>query len=679
MSAPSQPPASHPEDGGSHDDAGLEPRADPPLDPPPEATGWGGWLLAAMAAVGPGLALWAFTRPDPGPWLMGNELPAADGARTTALAWALGSAVVVAAIALGLRRRGWDGPRLRRLGALPAAAPLWALVRGPQLEVAAPRLSLVLIVGVAIASGLSGSAVLGPWLDRAAARRWPAWRRLVPVALVGVATVGMAAMLRSLGLVRHHDLGSRNFDLGIFDNLVYHASLGHWQVTTFLRGDTFTSAHVAPFMQLLAPLYWLAPGPETLIAAQAVWLASGAVPAYRLATHTLGGDGWARWVAVSLSLAYLMHPSLHGVALFDVHELVFAAPLVLWSLDSLHRRQWRRYAIFVVLLIFVREDVPFVVMGLGLHAALTLREWKVGALTFGGAVVGLLVMKLGLMAHPDLFMPNTDETYRYANRFKHVIPNPETGGAADILLTVLGNPGFVVQHALTRAKLTHLAILAVPCLGLCFAQRRVWLPMAFGLAFTLLGSGGNLHNPYLHYTVFLFPVMIAAAAEGARVALRRWEGRARGEPARAAVRRRGAVGLAIAIAVAAVLSGDMFGALTDSKCFKAGYVGLVREQSAASRERLVWVRAQVERIGPTASVAASDSMGPHVSTRERAYHFPHRTEADWLLLRTDDLSKQDRAVLHELLDRGDYVKVDAWKREIVLWQRRTDGPPAGER
>jgi uncharacterized membrane protein len=267
-------------------------------------------------------------------------------------------------------------------------------------------------------------------------------------------------------------------------------------------------------------------------------------------------------------------------------------------------------------------------------------------------------------------MPETHDSYLYANRFKHVIPDPETGGATDILLTVLGNPGFVVQHALTRAKLTHLAILAVPCLGLCFAQRRAWLPMAFGLAFTLLGSGSSLHNPYRHYTVFLFPMMIVAAAEGARVALRRWEERAPDPSARAAVRRRGAVGLALAISVAAVLSGAMFGALTDSKCFKAGDVGLVREQSARSRERLSWVRAQVERIGPDASVAASDSMGPHVSTRARAYHFPRHTDADWLLLRIEDLSKEDLEVLRERVGSGEYVEVDDWEGKIALWQRR---------
>lgn len=664
MSAPSQPPASGPEDGGTLDRAGGGAGF--------EATGWVGWLLAVMAAVGPGLASWAVTRPDPEAWLLRNEL-LSDGAHTTALWWALASAAMVGAIAHALRRRGWDGPRLRRLGALLAAAPLLALLRVPGLETAAPRLSLLLIVVVAIASGLSAGAVLGPLLDRAAARRWPAWSRLVPAALVGVVMVGVAVMLCSLGVVRHHDLGSRNFDLGIFDNLLYHASLGHWQVTTFLRGDTFTSAHVSPIMQLLAPLYWVAPGPETLIVAQCVWLVSGAIPAYRLATHVLGGDGWARWVAMSLALAYLMHPSLHGAALFDVHALVFSAPLVLWVLDSLHRRQWRRYAIFVVLLVFVREDVPFVVMGLGLHAALTLRERKVGALTFGGAVLGLLVMKLGLMTHPDLFMPNSDQSYLYANRFKQVIPDPETGGARDILITVLGNPGFVVSHALTNTKLAYLAALAVPCLGLCFVQRRAWLPMAFGLVFSLLGSGANLHNPYVHYAVFLFPVMIAAAAEGARVALRRWQEQARDEPARVAIRRRGAVGLAIAISAAALLSGDMFGALTDSKGFRAGYVGLVRKQSTASHERLAWVRTQVERIGPNASVAASDSMGPHVSTRERAYHFPHRTEADWLLLRMVDLSEKNRAVLSTLIESGEYVQVDDWQREIVLWQRQGEG------
>lgn len=665
MSAPPQPLAPDPSWQGD---------APPPTgEPPSEASGFAGWLLAALAGVGPGLAIWALSRPDAKAWLLGNALPPSDGARLTAVAWGLGSAVLVGALALALRRRGLDGPRLLRLAALPATAPLWALALVPGIERQSPRLCLLLVVVLAIASGISGSAALGPWIDRAAARRWPAWSRRVPGALVVALAVGTGVMLCSLAIVRHHDLGSRNFDLAIFDNLLYQASLGRWQVTTFLRGDTFTSAHVSPVMQLWAPLYWIAPGPETLITAQGVWLVSGAIPAYRLATHGLGGDGWARWVAASLALAYLMHPSLHGVSMFDAHALVLSAPLVLWSLDALHRRQWRRYAVFVTLLVFVREDVPFVAMGIGLHAALTLRERTVGALTFGGALVGLLIMKLGLMTHPDLFMPNTEESYRYANRFNHVIPDPETGGATDIAITVLGNPGFVVQHALSRAKLTHLAILAVPCLGLCFVQRRAWLPMAFGLSFALLGSGAALHDPYLHYTVFLFPAMIAAAAEGARVLLRRWQARATDEPGRAAVRRRGAVGLALAIAVAAVLSADLFGALTDSQRFTAGYVGIVREQSEPSRERLAWVRAQVERIGPHASVAASDSLGPHVSTRERAYHFPHRTEADWLLLRESDLSKKDRAVLRTVVQGGRYVRVDTWDDDpIALWQRRTE-------
>ncbi|MCX4240721.1 DUF2079 domain-containing protein [Paraliomyxa miuraensis] len=658
--------------GTPPDSAAME--ADAPAARMDETSGWAGGLLAVLAAVGPGLAWWAASRSDPKGWLTSNALLASDGSRIAPLGWALGSAVVVFAVALVLRRRGFSTPQLLRIAVLPATAPLWALLTVPGLERDATRLSLALIAMVAIASGVSASAALGPGLDRLAARGWPPWwSRRVPTALVVLATVAMATMLCSLGLLRHHDLGSRNFDLGIFDNLLHHASLGRWQVTTFLRGDTFTSAHVSPVMQLLGPLYWVAPGPGTLITVQCVWLASGAIPAHRLATHVIGSDGWGRLVATSLALAYLMHPSLHGTALFDAHALVLSAPLVLWSLDALHRGQWRRYAVFVTLLVFVREDVPFLVMGLGLHAALTLRERRVGALTFAGAVAGLLVMKLGLMTHPDLFMPNADDSYRYANRFAEVIPDPETGGATDVLVTLLGNPGFVVEHALTNSKLKFLSVMAVPCVGLCFVQRRAWLPMAFGLLFALLSTGGNLHDPYLHYTVFLYPAMIAAAAEGARVLMRRWSGRAADPGTAAAIRRRSAVGLSVAIVVAAVLTGDLFGALGDSTRFKAGYVGLVREQSEESKQRLAWVRAQVERIGPHASVAASDSMGPHVSTRDRAYHFPHRTEADWLLLRMSDLSKKDEATLRKVLRSGRYERVDDWQDAIVLWRRKPEG------
>ncbi|MCA9687418.1 MAG: ABC transporter permease subunit, partial [Myxococcales bacterium] len=73
-----------------------------------------------------------------------------------------------------------------------------------------------------------------------------------PPLLLAALTVGQCAMMIHLGLVRHRGLGSRIFDLGIFDNLLFHAMQGHWQSTSVLKGGTFTSAHCAPILQLLA-------------------------------------------------------------------------------------------------------------------------------------------------------------------------------------------------------------------------------------------------------------------------------------------------------------------------------------------------------------------------------------------------------------------------------------------
>lgn len=643
-----------------------------------EGTRWWRWGLAGLAGLGPGLGAWALTRADRSAWLLSNQLPPTEGPRFAALGWALVSLVVVGALASLARRRGWTSARRWRAAALPAAAPLLALVMVPGLETSAPRLTMTLVMALAVLAGVGSAAIAAPWVEWIIARPRAARLRWLPAALVGVGTVGMAVMLRHLALVRHHALGSRSFDLGIFDNLLYQASLGRWQVTTFMRGESFTSAHASPVWQLLAPLYWVSPGPSTLLGFQTLWVASGAIPLYRLAVHRLGRDGVARWVGAGLAMAYLMHPSMHGAALFDAHALVLAAPLVLWALDALHREQWRRYAVFVGLLVFVREDVPFVVMGVGLHAALTLGHRRAGALTLAAAAGGLAIMKLGLMAHPDLFMPDTASTYRYTNRFRGVIPDLESGGAGDIVMTVLANPGFVIQHALTGSKLTCLAVMAVPCAGLCVVQARAWLPMAFGLVFVLLGTGASLHNPYIHYAVFLFPVMLAAAVEGARVLLRRG---AAGAPAgqRAAARRRRAVGLVVALAVAAGLMGDTFGALTDSTAFRAGPAKLKRQLAPEERERYAWLREQVDAIGPDASVSASNTMGPHVSTRSRAYHFADHPEADWIVLRLPDLTKPEVTTMRRLAKSGRYTEVAAWGSTLVVWRRRsTTSPPGSE-
>ncbi|PRP90674.1 hypothetical protein ENSA5_62930 [Enhygromyxa salina] len=622
------------------------------------------WLLLALAnALGPGLALWAWTRSDRKAVLLDNVLD--PGASPwDALVWAAGSAALVAGLYLWVGARAQDrerGAALRRLTLV--LAPLAVTITIPLLYV--PELErarrLLVVTLTAVCAGALGVSVATawPWLrERELLARVGASTRAPPIALAAL-TLGHCAMMIRLGVIRHRALESRIWDLGIFDNLLYHAAHGHWQTTTVLRGETFTSAHVAPILQLLAPIYAIAPGPETLIAIQAVWLASGAIPIYLLAVHVL--DEWParRWLGVVFGLSWLCHPSLHGVTLFDFHALTLAAPMILWAIYALETERLGLWIATITALLLTREDLPFVVVALGLYALAAGRR-RQAAVTIVAALATLAFVKLALMQHPDIFMPDAASSYQYASRFNKVIPNAETGGAGDIIATVLSNPGFVVQHALTPAKLIYTAMLALPTLALfVFGGRALWA-LSFGLIFTALGTGSNLHNLYLHYTVFSFPAMAAAAVFGLRNLVGRLD-----EPRRAPA----LAGFAVALSCAGLLGGERLGALGESAAFMSGNAPLIRELDELARERYAWLASAVEQIPEDASVSATDSLGPHVSTRARLYHFRDQPDADWLVINLAETSRGERRTLRARVRRGELERVAGYADEIAIYRR----------
>ncbi|KIG15164.1 hypothetical protein DB30_05864 [Enhygromyxa salina] len=185
--------------------------------------------------------------------------------------------------------------------------------------------------------------------------------------------------------------------------------------------------------------------------------------------------------------------------------------------------------------------------------------------------------------------------------------------------------------------------------------------MSFGLAFTALGTGSNLHNLYLHYTVFSFPAMAAAAVFGLHNLVERLEP-ARRAPALA--------GFAAALSCAALLAGDRFGAFSDSQAFLSGNAPLIRELGEAASERYTWLAAAVATIPADASVSATDSLGPHVSTRLRLYHFRDQPDADWLVILESETTRDQRHWLRGRVRQGELEQVARHAKQITIYRRR---------
>lgn len=613
----------------------------------------GPWLLAACIAICPAILLHGLLlgRAD---FLLDNAL-LSPAERRLGAAITVGSALsMAAAFALWARRRDASlGASLRawnRATSWLLAIPFVAVLFAPSVEARAPGWTL-LAVGM-----LAGLAGLGMY-------RLPTERgRVGEKAFAGAsfALAGLYAILFSLFSVwRHRSLSSYLYDLGIYDNLVWHTAHGHFLGSSLIRGGSHLSAHFDPILLLLVPFYRLAPRAETLLVFQSVWLALGAIPLFFLAREKTRSAG----AAFALVVAYLFYPALHGVNLYDFHSVALCIPLLIAAVASLETGRLRLFALFVALLLATREDLALVVMGIGAYAALARGRMRLGAATAGVALVYLLIVKLFVMTDPGLFMAESEQSYGYAQWYEEMIPYEEEG-ALGMLLSLLANPLFALRHLATPPKILFFFLLFLPLLFLpLLAGLRRLVLVAYGFAFLFLSSKEAIHSVHYQYTSVFFPLLFALSAIAlGEVRHHRWAGRLGLD------RPRLLRALSVALAVAAVGTSVKFGAIFPNDAFRSGTTKAPRKYAKANRERYAQLAEALRSIPRDASVAATEKMVPHVSNRREAYLFPR--PADYLLVHEMDLDEARLRALEEM--RADYEVVADLRQVLLLRSSRKE-------
>lgn len=384
------------------------------------------------------------------------------------------------------------------------------------------------------------------------------------------------------GLFRHWRLGSGAYDLAIFDQAVWHLSRFEAPASTISGFENIWGDHFSPVLALLAPLYWIWPGPESLIVAQALLLAASAVPVYFLARESLGpGSGAA------MAFAYGQYWGLQRAAAFDFHELAFAPVLIATALWSYRRARFVAMSACLVLLALVKEDMFAVCAGIGVLAAMQGRPLR--GLIIGAAAVG------GFLLVVFTVIPSFNAAGGYA--YDGAIPDLTKPLS---LLRSLASP---------PAKFYTMLLWLAPFLFLPLASPLVALVVALALS-RLLSTGPNHWGPAFHYSAPMAPLVAVAAVD----ALRRL-GVGHGPP----WRRRAVVGAITLLCL--FLPGNQ--PLWD--LFRARHY----RSTPASRTAV----AALAVIPAAASVVAQDAVAPHVS-RRREIHLLRAgaPDADFVLL-----------------------------------------------
>jgi len=586
-----------------------------------------------------------------------------------ALAGTVGRNALLVGVALGAvgllaRARGWalSFRRLALLGGALVVPATWSILRDPVMA-EAPWLSLLFAVvgGAGLAATARAVGVRPPKVELA---RAPGdWREGLDQAfLFAIAAVYVWILVDTQGR-HHHDLHTGAYDLGIYTSLLWNTLQGDFLACPFIKGGTHMSAHFDPILALFSPLLALWRDAEALIALQAAWLAAGVFPLYHLARHHLRRFAGGRSFALALAVAYLVHPALHGINLFDFHSLALSVPVIFWVVYFAERRAWKRYAGALVFLLLVREDMAFQGVCVGLYLVAARKERRAGLLTIAGSLAWLVIVKQVFMGDSSLLMKESQESYAYGSYFRGL--TPRGSGMMGMLLNLLTNPMLVVEQVLQPERLGYWARLLVP-LGLLpfFAGWRALL-VTYGLAFTALATKEVVYSTEFHYSATILPGLFCAAVFGAGSLLQR--GRATSQ------------GLA-AWVVGAALCASATGALwppADGELKAAWYV-IEDELAPGAIERYGALQRLKARIGPDDAVCASGFALPHFAARTHIYHAPECRDAEWIVFLDRQLHRHEKDQLAALRADLEWEQVLSVEGLEAFRRRASETPPTDE-
>jgi uncharacterized membrane protein len=424
-------------------------------------------------------------------------------------------------------------------------------------------------------------------------------RRYAPRArsLVTIAIAAWVAGFAALSILRQAAFATGRFDLGNMVQAVWSTAHGDPLRVTDLQGDQISrlAAHVDPILVVFAPLWWIWPSPDMLLAAQALAVGAGALPVFWLARKHLhsarAGCGFA--------LVYLLYPATGWLTLNEFHPVALATPLLLYAFWFLDDDRLVPFAACAVAASLCKEEIAFVVAGFGIWYAVARRRWVIG-----GSIVAVGVAWAAIATAVIIPHFNHGQSSDFYARYSEVGGSP--GG---LVKTAFTHPGRLVRAAFTSRDLHYVLQLAWPLGFICLLAPLVLVAALPELAINVLSAVPTQTSIHFHYTAGLIAPLIAAAVLGAR--------------------RLGRPVLAASAAVVLALVGNYrLGPLPAWRHVPGGQRFQATSAHVTEHDRIA---ARALRLIPqNAVVVATNSLGAHLSARHRFLSFPFLEDATWI-------------------------------------------------
>lgn len=268
-------------------------------------------------------------------------------------------------------------------------------------------------------------------------------------------------------------------------------------------GSPIWSQHFDPMLFLLVPWYWIGLGGSmTLVIVQAVAAILAAIPLYGIVVRRLKGNSV---VGLAICALYLMFGGLQSSIFYGFHPITFFPLLFLSAVYWYERKRMGWYTVFLLLSLFVKEEISFVVIAWGLWLIIGRKDKWVGGLSILLGVLWYFV-SFGVIAHFH------NGGYEYWGQFG----SGSGSGVFGIISFALMHPIQFVRQLFDSENKLPMLIEVFGSFGLLpFLAPLSFIILVPSLLLKLLSHDIAMLDSF-HYSIEIAPLLAISAIEGVR-------------------------------------------------------------------------------------------------------------------------------------------------------------------
>lgn len=470
-----------------------------------------------------------------------------------------------------------------------------------------------------------------------------------------IVSLAYGAFFSHFSLLAHRSFKTHNFDLSINNNLLFNALHGKFFESPVIFGDdpgNYLAIHVKLGQYLLLPIYAIKPSAETLLVLQSCLVGLTGIPLFLFARRRV-----PQWLAVIVAIGFLSFPAVHGANFFEMKYPTIAPVFIVAAVWAAETRRWVWFVLSSGAAVLMRDDTCVGMAILGTCFALSGYRPKAG---FSLAAFGLLAF----VFTRGVLMKDKGEWW-FPSMYDGLFP-PGEKGFSSVFKTLLTNPLYVIDTLMVRDKMEFTLHMFLPLAFLPARRAYLWAIFIPGMMFTLLTTGYKpTVSPLFHYSMHWAPYLFLAAP----IAL--------GSICRESVHGRlkaAAAGLTMALLLCVFTYN--FGAFWMRNTTRGGYTRIDFEFSPQDQKRYAQLTNLTKLIPPDATVSATETVGPHVSSRVEMYAIRMKwgkQMGEYVLVSDKELTLERTSErLKEILKTKKSHGLLATEGEFVLLKRGAD-------